>query len=351
MGRPHGAVPEIDEGAGAPNIMPRRTAAPTADWAARTGQDTFGTYAEVVVPPRRRSEPEVVFRIRLIPAGTFQMGSPETEVGRLDSEGPQHTVTLTQDFWLADAPCTQSLYAAVTGRDPSRFKGADRPVETVSWDDVQAFLQALHERMPRLAMALPSEAQWEYACRAGTTDARYGELNAIAWYRDNAGGQTRLVRQKQANAWGLYDMLGNVWEWCHDGKHRHDHSHAYDPIGAMHEGTSRVLRGGSWDYPAQRVRAAYRLDDFPSRRGSVYGFGCLEVWMRPVQPVQARGAKPRSSERCAGAGRARAERTRSPPTSGRRRSTFRARSSETHHPTRSVDVCSAAGRLRSPGWV
>ena len=231
------------------------------------GRDDIGVYADVTIPDSKAN-----FRMRLIPAGTFQMGSPETERGRHDREGPQHTVTLTQDFWVADAPCTQAVYEAVVGKNPSRFKGADRPVENVSWDDVQAFLQALHKRMPRLAMALPSEAQWEYACRAGTTDARYGEVDAIAWYHDNAGGQTRLVRQKQANALGLYDMLGNVWEWCHDGMHSYDHSHAYDPIGPIHEGAGRVLRGGCWSVPARFVRAASRDDRGPSYRRSYCGF-------------------------------------------------------------------------------
>ena len=182
-------------------------------------------------------------------------------------------MTLTQDFWLADAPCTQALYAAVTDRDPSQFKGADRPVETVSWNDVQAFLQALHERMPRLAMALPSEAQWEYACRAGTTDARYGEVDAIAWYlaATRAAKRIRFGRSRPTLG-GCMTCSGTYGSGAMTVCVAMTSVHAYDPIGPMHEGTLRVLRGGSWLNPARFVRAAYRTTANPSHRDSDYGF-------------------------------------------------------------------------------
>ena len=158
------------------------------------------------------------------------------------------------------------------GSNPAEFKGPNHPVDSVSWADAQSFVRALNAQIPALNAILPTEARWEYACRAGSDAPRYGELDAIAWHHGNADGQTHPVRQKQPNAWGLYDMLGNVWEWCHDGMHSYDHSHAYDPIGPMHEGTRRVLRGGSWSYPARDVRAAFRDDVDPSLRYSLYGF-------------------------------------------------------------------------------
>ena len=191
-----------------PTIIANRAPSPT--W--QEDADPSGIYADVVF-----SEAQVRFRMRWIEPGTFTMGSPDDEVGRQDHEGPQHQVTLTQGFWLADTPCTQAVYAAVMGTSPSRFKGADRPVEEVSWDDAQEFLQRINERLPGSAFMLPTEAQWEYAARAGTTAARYGALDAIAWYGGNGEGQTHSVKQKQPNAWGLYDTLGNVWEWTQDG--------------------------------------------------------------------------------------------------------------------------------------
>ena len=211
------------------------------------------------------------------------MGSPDNEKGRSEQEGPRHQVTLTQGFWLADAPCTQAVYEAVTGQNPSRFEDADRPVEMVSWDDALGFIRALNDRVSG-AFVLPSEAQWEYACRATTMAARYGALDAIAWYPGNAGDQTHPVRQKQPNAWGLYDMLGNVWEWCQDGAAGETDNpewlgRAYgteaivDPVLAPSKKHScRVVRGGSWLVDAQYVRAAYRSASPRVHRFDYLGF-------------------------------------------------------------------------------
>jgi len=203
------------------------------------------------------------------------MGSPEDEEGRWDDEGPPHEVQLTQGFWLFDTPCTQALWQVVTGDNPSQFKGENRPVERVSWEDCQAFLMAFNQQLPELTLALPTEAQWEYACRAGTVTARYQEdLHAIAWYVENSDSQTHDVGQKQPNAWGLYDMLGNVDEWCLDGWYDYLGTAAVDPIASAEAGAPRVIRGGSWGHPARNVRSAYRYASVPANRVVVLGFRC-----------------------------------------------------------------------------
>ncbi len=203
------------------------------------------------------------------------MGSPEDEEGRWDDEGPQHDVQLTQGCWLFDTLCTQALWQAMINDNASRFKGENRPVENVSWEDCQTFLAALNRQLPELTLALPTEAQWEYACRAGTAAARYDEdLEAIAWYRENSNGATHDVGEKLPNTWGLYDMLGNVLEWCCDGWRDYPDTAAVDPIGAAEAGARRVVRGGCWVYSARFVRAAYRGADGPGRRNDALGFRC-----------------------------------------------------------------------------
>ena len=193
------------------------------------------------------------------------MGSPRGERGRYDDEGPQHQVQLTQGFWLFDTPCTQALWQAVMGTNPSQFTGEQRPVENVSWDDCQQFLVTFNQQFPELPLILPTEAQWEYACRAGTQAARYeARIDAIAWYSANSNNETHEVGQKRPNAWGLYDMLGNVWEWCHDGLRGYTESVVIDPLGPTEAGADRVIRGGSWVGPAQ-VRAGGRPPRAPPR--------------------------------------------------------------------------------------
>ena len=248
-------------GRNAPTVVAPR---PQIGW--KEGRDIIGAYADVIVPGTQAG-----FRMRWIEPGTFLMGSPEDEKGRFDREGPQHEVTLTSGFWMADAPCTQALCEALTGQNPSHFKGADRPVERVSWNEVQAFLHSLNERLWSDPFVLPTEAQWEYACRAGTSTSRYGKLDAIAWHQDNACEETHPVRQKQPNAWGLYDMLGNVWEWCSDGRRRYGSAPQTDPQGPE-VGVERTFRGGSWDNSARSCRAAYRFADAPSNRDRSLGF-------------------------------------------------------------------------------
>ena len=205
------------------------------------------------------------------------MGSPSREEGRFDDE-VQPDVTLTRGVLLAEAECTQSQWEAVMGNNPSYFKGADRPVEQVSWDEAVEFcrkLTQLHQDagvMPQgWAWRLPTEAEWEYAARAGTAGPRHGELDAIAWHDGNSGGKTHPVKQKAANAWGLYDMIGNVWEWCSDSYGGYPTGAVEDPTGP-NSGSYRVNRGGSWCFDAGCCRSAGRVRLEPGRRNGDLGF-------------------------------------------------------------------------------
>jgi formylglycine-generating enzyme required for sulfatase activity len=205
------------------------------------------------------------------------MGSPPSENGR-DSDEIQHPVTLTQGFWLSDHEVTQAEYEAVMGSNPSYFKRADGPVEKVSWNEAIFYCQKLTERersagriTAQQAYRLPTEAEWEYAVRAGTTGARHGELDAIAWYDGNPGFQTRTVKGKQANAWGLYDMIGNVWEWCADWYGDYPTGSVTDPK-SPDSGTFRVIRGGGWHFIARRARSSRRSWNHPDDRDCDVGF-------------------------------------------------------------------------------
>ena len=298
-------------------------------WASAIGRDRFGLWCEIAVDPGR-GEP-VVQRLRWIPPGWFWMGSPEEETWGLakrenerewfEREHPRHPVTLTDGYWLFDAPCTQALWEAVMGNNPSLFQSPTRPVEQVSWNDAQDFMDKLNQLKPGLDLVLPSEAQWEYACRAGTETVIYtgdlailGQCNApaldpIAWYSGNSGVEFELtdgedssswpekqyphtkagthpVKLKQANPWGLYDMLGNVWEWCQDGMRDYDQNVQTNPMGSLDAGAGRVLRGGSWFYDARSVRAAYRSAYPPGRRYDSLGFRCARVRGEPSQPAE-----------------------------------------------------------------
>ena len=213
----------------------------------------------------------VSFRMIWIAPGTFWMGSPDEDKEAYKDEKPRHKVTLTEGFWMAEVPCTQALWQAITGESPSRFKGTQNPVERVSWNNIQTALNALNEREPALGFRLPTEAEWEYCCRADTETPRYETLDRVAWYGDNSDGTTHPVGQKVPNSWGLYDTLGNVWEWCQDGDGPYSDTPIVNPLGPR-KGVCRVLRGGSWSSSPRHVRAAYRNDDPPSGNISLYGF-------------------------------------------------------------------------------
>ena len=209
-----------------------------------------------------------------IPAGEFLMGSPSHEEGR-DSDERQHEVRISQGFWMGKYEVTQREWERVMGANPSHFEscGARCPVEQVLWEDVQEFIGRLNEGESGSGYVyrLPTEAEWEYAARAGTTGARHGELDSIAWYDGNSGDRTHRVGQKRANGWGLHDMLGNVWEWTADWYGDYPSGTVKDPRGPS-TGSRRVTRGGGWDSDARYVRSANRGTYSPGYRNGYFGF-------------------------------------------------------------------------------
>jgi formylglycine-generating enzyme required for sulfatase activity len=288
-------------------------------WAVDFGSDSYGLYATFEVKPVRQ-------RMRWIPPGKFVMGSPaERDYGRGD-EGPQHEVIITHGYWMFDTPCTQGLWTALMGDNPSSFPDPERPVEQVSWEIAVEFAKKLNERLAkdgpsnanrlidgweRLLFRLPTEAEWEYACRSGTTGDTYAGdldlksndetkseiLDSIAWYGGNSGhaydleksvemrwlkdlqaeekrGGTRKVAQKSPNPWGVYDMLGNVWEWCQNWYGEYPVERVVNPTGPT-EGPERVMRGGSWFHPARYLRSACRGRNDPGAWNHSLGFRLL----------------------------------------------------------------------------
>ncbi len=213
-----------------------------------------------------------------IPAGEFLMGSPDSDRVTDRDEKPQHRVRITRPFYLGVYPVTQSQWERVMGSNPSRFKGHDHPVETVSWNDCREFIRRLNRLFAKrgILYRLPTEAEWEYACRAGSaTVYSFGDsaasLGDYAWYVDNSGRKTHPVGQKKPNAWGLYDMHGNVWEWCSDWSGSYASTTVSDPTGPA-TGSSRVNRGGGWYGSARDCRSACRFRYTPDYRSSFLGF-------------------------------------------------------------------------------
>ena len=218
-----------------------------------------------------------------IAPGTFMMGSPENEPGRDDDE-THHEVTLTQGYYMQTTPVTQGQWTAIMGGNPSSFSdcGDDCPVDTVTWYDVKNFIEALNAISVE-TYRLPTEAEWEYAARAGSTTAFAGGgimetgggydpvLHRMGWYKFNSQYRTHPVAQKAPNAWGLYDMHGHVWEWVADGYGPYPASPAVDPKGAS-SGWTRVIRGGGLHNDARLCRSANRHYYPPDRRYYSFGF-------------------------------------------------------------------------------
>ena len=215
---------------------------------------------------------DVEYAFRWCPPGTFTMGSPTSEADRSDRE-TQHQVTLTRGFWMLETEVTQAMWTSVTGSNPSEFKGSKLPVEQVSWEDCQEFIKKLNELKAApvgFKFSLPTEAQWEYACRAGTTTAYHFGNTLTQQQADFDGNQTKEVGSYPANAWGLKDMHGNVWEWCLDRYGNYPGGAVTDPTGAD-RGSDRMLRGGCSGGPAGRCRSAVRRFFDQSDRDLIYG--------------------------------------------------------------------------------
>ncbi|MEZ5535314.1 MAG: formylglycine-generating enzyme family protein [Thiolinea sp.] len=275
-----------------PPVFPHR-------WASEYGQDQYGLWQAFTYK-------NVRYAFRWIPPGTFVMGSPENEEGRTGAE-EQHQVILSYGFWLGETTVTQALWEAVIGENPSHFKGEQRPVDTVSWDDCQDFISALHKVHPDLTVGLPTEAQWEYACRGGTTTAfHFGGKDDLTtdkvnysgqWDNYDLDGETKAVKGYPCNAWGLYEMHGNVWEWCRDVWQENLGSEPVsDPVHEAEAGTAgvrRVLRGGSWGSRGRRCRSAIRDGFGPD--GRLYGIGFrLSLGHAELQQPDGRSRRERS---------------------------------------------------------
>jgi formylglycine-generating enzyme required for sulfatase activity len=217
----------------------------------------------------------ITMRFVIIPAGEFLMGSSDNETGQDGDEGPQHTVRLSKPIAMAATEVTQEQYEHVMGTNPSKFRALHNPVEQVSWADAVAFCKKLSDETGMNAR-LPSEAQWEYACRAGAkTGFRFGEddkrLGSYAWHIANSDSQTHPVATKKPNAWGLYDMHGNVYEWCRDWHNGYPVNSMTDPEGPA-EGTYRVLRGGAWHSNQEHCRSTNRYRNTPDYWFNGIGF-------------------------------------------------------------------------------
>ena len=244
----------------------------------QTKVDTPSQGAETSKPTGKQLTNSIGMKFVLIEAGSFQMGGEKHP-----DEKPIHKVKISRPFYMQTTEVTQAQWEAVMGNNPSHFKGADRPVENVSWFDCQEFIKQLNAKEGTDKYRLPSEAEWEYACRAGCTEDCLEDLDEKAWSGKNSGKETHPVGQKKPNAWGFYDMQGNVWEWCQDWSEYGGYHvsiitgrgfEELDPKGTRGpEMASHVLRGGSWDYDDDDYfRCAYRSENHPDISCNFLGF-------------------------------------------------------------------------------
>ena len=242
----------------------------TYEWADSDG-DGFGDNSDIA--PHDSTRPNINdpnFGWVNISPGSFWMGSSDKEGN--DDEHPRHKVTISKGFQMLRFEVTQAQWETVMGSNPSVFPGDNNPVEKVSWNDCQLFISRLNKLGPDHTYRLPTEAEWEYACRAGSNTLYYygndsAQLEDYAWYEDNSNEQTHIVGQKKPNAWGLYDMHGNIREWCYDGYESdyYENSPDIDPQGS--DSDSRyVLRGGSWTHDFNACRSASRFSKHPDSR-------------------------------------------------------------------------------------
>lgn len=294
-------------------------AAPAAMPTATIGQDAIGAVADLTVGAATQ-------RFRWIAPGTGTIGTaPDDPQRDKYADETAHAVVVTRGLWIADTECTQGLWTEVMGENPSTYRAPDGtwqrlPVHGVSWDDCQVFLERLRERVPGLEARLPTESEWEYAARAGATTALptgpltivarcHGpEIDPIGWYAGNAGQQLELenpatltmrspeqyqfpderrgphrVGVKAANAWGLHDVIGNVWEWCHDHYAPYPAGPLTDPTGPASGTDGRVYRGGAWSSEARECRLSMRGTNSAGIRQAWFGLR-IAVGPLPVAP-------------------------------------------------------------------
>jgi len=276
---PTAAAPAAAATASAPVATPAG-AAPVAP--AFDTSDAIGRYRDVRILTQ-------TIRFRFCPAGRFRMGSPETEPHRNRDE-TLHDVVLSTGFWMQETECSQSLWDAVMGYDPSLQQRMACPVDNVSWLDVQLFIRMLNRLTPGLRATLPSEAQWEYAARAAGAPQDQLPLASCAWFSGNAQDQSHPCAALQANAWGLYDCLGNVAEWCNDRYAPYDVSLAIDP--QAHGPGAPVIRGGSFRDAAGDCRFAQREHQRASFRSPHLGFRLAALSVPDVLPPPLPATEP-----------------------------------------------------------
>ena len=234
-----------------------------------TDADFFKRIMETKLPWRVKDIATGI-EMLLVPPGTFMMGASPGDTQASDDETPAHEVTITKAFYLGRTAVTQAQWFKVMDTNPSHFRGELLPVDSVSWNDCRQFCA-------KTGMKLPTEAQWEYACRAGTKGATYGDLDLIAWHYGNAGYETHAVGELQPNALGFFDMLGNVWEWCEDRYGSYSSGSVTNPTGPA-TGSSLLLRGGYWSSNSDNCRASQRYYYTP---GDVYDFDGFRVVRTP----------------------------------------------------------------------
>jgi len=281
-------------GKGQSNVAVNPAGGPAAAPATVVVENAIGKDNDKTTPAERKANlvitlgDGVTMEFVLVQPGSFIMGSDRS---RFPDEKPAHRVTITKPFYLGKFEVTQAQWEAVMSNTPGIYKGplypdsAKRPVENVSWDYCQVFLARLNEKINIYKFRLPTEAEWEYACRAGSTDEYSFGTNAdavgdYAWYSNNSSGQTHPVGGKKPNAWGLYDMYGNVWEWCSDGYGPYPARDISDPTGT--NSNTRVIRGGAWNSVAEHVSSSYRENLTPDDCFRYYGLRCVAV-SKPVR--------------------------------------------------------------------
>jgi len=257
---------------------PEKAATPAPDRKQPAAESVSSPASQPVVSPvsatmqasrTRKVNPKDGLPYVLIPPGRFIMGCSPGDGECFDEEKKSHEVTITSGFWMGQTDVTQEAYMRVIGQNPSHFKGANLPVERVNWYEAQAYCQAVGAR-------LPTDAEWEYAARGGNPSSRYSPLAEIAWHGANSRRKTHAVAQKKANAYGLYDMLGNVWQWTADWYAEYASTPASDPTGPP-GGTGRTLRGGSWADDPRFLRESEREGALPGNRYDVIGFRCVSA--------------------------------------------------------------------------